>query len=300
MNIHLENVNLQSTSGPNHFASKLIKYAMKNGINFDYNVVPDLRLCFIETHRQEFDNIPLFQRLDGIYFNLAQPYKIQNSNIERTYNDAHGVIFQSSFNKQLTVKYFCDHENSTIIHNGADIEYIRSVPGLKSSKLDKFENVWSCASSWRAHKRLSENIRYFLDHSSEKDCLIIAGEINEKIPKTNRIFYVGKINILQLISLYKRSKYFIHLAWLDHCPNVVVDARASGCQIICTSAGGTKEIAGKDAIVIEEDEWDFTPIELYKPPKLNFNKKIKNIWEVSYNMDDIAKKYINFLSQDQR
>ena len=29
MNIHLENVNLQSTSGPNHFANKLIKYLKK-------------------------------------------------------------------------------------------------------------------------------------------------------------------------------------------------------------------------------------------------------------------------------
>ena len=57
------------------------------------------------------------------------------------------------------------------------------------------------------------------------------------------------------------SAAFIHLAWLDHCPNVVVDARAAACQIICSSAGGTKEIAGPSAIVIEEDEWDFEPVD---------------------------------------
>ena len=297
MNLHLENVDTKSTSGPNHFASKLIKYAVKSGINFDYNLKPDAYLSFIESRLGESSQIPLFQRLDGIYFNLAQPYKIQNSNIQRTYNMATGVIFQSNFNQKLTTKYFGEHNNGIVIHNGADVEYIKAVPALENKSLEKFENVWSCASSWRPHKRLSDNIRYFLEHSSEKDCLVIAGEKEEKIFKNERIFYVGKISVLQLISLYKRSKYFMHLAWLDHCPNVVVDARASGCQIICSSAGGTKEIAGPDAIVIEEEEWDFEPVLLYEPPQMDFSKKIKNTWDVDYNMEAVSKRYMKFIKQ---
>lgn len=297
MNIHLENVNLKSTSGPNHFASKLIKYM---DATFDSNKAPDAKLCFIESHRVRLfqtDNAPMFQRLDGIYFNTAQDYKLQNENIKRTYDNVDGVIFQSNFNKQLITRYFGEHKNSTVIHNGADIEYIDSVPLLSNSKLDKYENIWCCASSWRPHKRLSENIKYFLEHSSEKDCLIIAGDKDEKILKDDRIHYVGKINFLQLTSLYKRSKYFLHLAWLDHCPNVVVDARASGCQIICSSAGGTKEIAGENAIIIEEEEWNFKPVKLYEPPLLDFSKKIKNNWDVDYNMKNVANKYKSFIEE---
>lgn len=297
MNIHLENINLNSTSGPNHFGSKLVKYAYKYGVTFDNKNKPDARLCFIESHtkKNSVENIPLFQRLDGIYFNLSQPYKIQNANIERTYHLSTGVIFQSNFNKRLTTEYFGQHSNSVVIHNGADLEFIEKTPILNHSSLDKFENVWCCASSWRPHKRLNENIRYFFEHSSEKDCLVIAGKAEEKINKNNRIFYVGNIDIPKLISLYKRSKYFIHLAWLDHCPNVVVDARASGCKVICSSAGGTQEIAGSDAIVIEEEDWDFKPVKLYEPPSIIFHKKIKNKWNIDYNMDKIAIKYINFL-----
>lgn len=295
MNIHLENVNLNSTSGPNHFASKLVKYALKNSVNFDLNKNADARLCFIETHAKKTENVPLYQRLDGIYFNLSQPYKIQNANIEKTYNEAHGVIFQSNFNKCLTTEYFGEHSNSVVIHNGADLEFIEKTPTLNHSVLDKFDNVWCCASSWRPHKRLNENIRYFLEHSSERDCLVIAGKSEEKINKNNRIFYVGNVDITKLISLYKRSKYFIHLSWLDHCPNVVVDARASGCKIICSSAGGTKEIAGLDAIVLEEEQWDFKPVKLYEPPKVNFDKKIKNIWDIDYNMEMVAAAYMEFL-----
>jgi len=295
MNIHLENVNLQSTSGPNHFASKLIKYM---DATFDPNSTPDARLCFIESHRNTFDDTPLFQRLDGIYFNTAQDYKLQNTNIKRTYDNADGIIFQSNFNKELITKYFGEHKNSAVIHNGADVEYIEKVPPLTNSKLDKYEDIWCCASSWRPHKRLSENIKYFLEHSSEKDCLVIAGEKNEDIIKDHRVFYVGNVSTLQLTSLYKRSKYFIHLAWLDHCPNVVVDARASGCQIICSSAGGTKEIAGPNAIIIKEDKWDFSPVELYNPPALDFEKTIKNKWEIDYNMNGVASLYKKFIEKE--
>lgn len=294
MNIKIENVNLQSTSGPNHFASKLVKYGEKNGIKFNETISPKARLCFIET--MDFQSkIPLFQRLDGIYFNLSQPYKIQNRNIEKTYHHATGVIFQSEFNKKLTTEYFGEHKNSVVIHNGADIDFIETISPLSHPKIDKFENVWSCAASWRPHKRLNENIRYFLEHSSEKDCLVIAGKLEQKIETNERIFYVGEVSVPNLVSLYKRSKYFLHLAWLDHCPNVVVDARASGCQIICSSAGGTREIAGLEAIVIQESEWDFKPVKLYEPPKLDFYKKVKNTTEVSYDMNSVAKKYKTFL-----
>ena len=308
MKILLENVNLNSTSGPNHFALKLVKELIKKDIIINPEEAPDAKLCFIESRQETKKETPLVQRLDGIYFNNAQNYSAQNYNIQRTYNISNGVIYQSYFNKALTEKYFGVHKNSTVIHNGADSQMISATKALSHSKIDKFENVWSCASSWRPHKRLDENIRYFLEHSGENDCLIVAGQkslnrqsdfIEHNLHKKNNIFYVGNVSIDRLISIYKRSKYFLHLAWLDHCPNVVVDARASGCQIVCTSAGGTKEIAGDDAIIVEEQEWDYSPVELYSPPKLDFSNKIfKNPYNKAYNIDisNVANKYLDFIS----
>ena len=84
MNVHLENVNLNSSSGPNHFASKLITEFKKKGIKNDYNLPPAIRLCFIETYKYFFDNVPMVQRLDGIYFNINQNYNKKNSNIKKT------------------------------------------------------------------------------------------------------------------------------------------------------------------------------------------------------------------------
>jgi glycosyltransferase involved in cell wall biosynthesis len=292
MNLHVENINLSSNSGPNSFANKLIKYIKKNDVAVDHTKPADAHLCFIESNKVKFEK-PMFLRLDGIYFNIDFDYQSQNSIIKRTYEIADGIIFQSEFNRDLTFKYFGIHKNYTIIHNGADCELIDQTPELQ---FDRYENLWCCASSWRPHKRLGENIRYFLEHSKENDGLMIAGKVSKEDRVIHdRIHYVGHLNQRQLFSLYKKSKFFIHLAWLDHCPNVVVDARACGCQIICSSAGGTKEIAGSNAIVIEESTWDYTPVRLYSPPIMDFNKKTNTGQNNELKMNKVSEKYKNFI-----
>ena len=75
----------------------------------------------------------------------------------------------------------------------------------------------------------------------------------------------------QLISLYHRSSTFVHLAYLDHCPNVVIDAQAAGCKIICSSTGGTHEVVDNGIMILEE-AWDMKPCALYKPPNMDFSK----------------------------
>jgi len=293
--IRLENVNLGSNSGPNSFAAKLNNKFIASGHTIHNGMDYDVALCFIE----DCSNLPprsLYQRLDGIYFNTAANFELQNKNILATYKKSQGVIFQSNFNKKLTEVFFGEHKNSTVIHNGTDLEFLDTISPLENAKLDKYENVWSCAASWRPHKRLKANIEYFLQHKGDNDCLVVAGK-PDYLFKDPNVFYVGNLKQDILYSLYKRSKYFLHLAWLDHCPNVVVDARASGCRVVCSSNGGTKEIAGPDAIVIQEHPWDFKPTKLYSPPEMDFNNKVKNSFDACYDMKNVAEKYLEFMQR---
>lgn len=289
MNVHLHNVNLNSSSGPNSFGQKLIKYMSELGVEFDRRGSADANLCFISSPR---DYSRLFQRLDGIYFNTDFDYDSQNTPILNTYKNAYGAIFQSNFNKRLVTSFFGKHSHSVVIHNGADLDTISNV---QPAEISCEGDVWCCCSSWRPHKRLDENVRYFLEHSSSGDLLVVAGNTDNKVDDS-RIIYVGNRSQNELYSIYKSSKYFLHLAWLDHCPNVVCDARGCGCQIICSSSGGTQEIAGDDAIIIEEDEWDFKPVKLYNPPALDFSRKIINKNSLSSNdMSHVAKLYTDFM-----
>ncbi len=295
MNIFFDNINLDSSSGPNGFAKKLMSSLEKDfkvpvDWKFSSSKKYDVQLAFIMAN---FKVAPLIQRLDGIYFNTDQDYEQLNSPIHATYQAADSVIFQSDFNKKLTESYFGKHEDSHVINNGTDLQKISNIKPIESELIDKFENIWSCASSWRPHKRLEENINYFLEHAGSNDCLIIAGENPDFRCEDPRVLYAGHLPWDALIGLFKRSQTFLHLSWLDHCPNVVVDARAAGCNIVCSSSGGTKEIAGPNAIIIEEDEWDFSPIKLYHPPKLDFSKKASNIYDIDISIENVSKKYLD-------
>ena len=108
---------------------------------------------------------------------------------------------------------------------------------------------------------------------------------------------MGNLDVKTLLSTFKASKYFIHLAYLDHCPNVVIDARACGAKIICSSSGGTKEIAGPDAIVIEDHNWDFSFIESQDLPKLDFDKKVNNQFNSDISMAKASKKYLQLFKE---
>ena len=113
--------------------------------------------------------------------------------------------------------------------------------------------------------------------------------------QSRRVFLLGNLDYVSLLALYRRSKKFIHLAYLDHCPNVVVDARAAGCKIICSSTGGTSEISGKDSIVIGEDEWDFTPLKLYNPPKMDFSRVVDAGIDSNISIDYTSERYLEVL-----
>ena len=309
MKILIDNVNLGSTSGPNSFGRQLTNELIVQGHEVMNTIdimklgqriqlkKPDVQISFIESQVYFDESIPLIQRLDGIYYNSDSQFGdwwVQNQRIHQTYERAKGVIFQSQFSKRLVESFFDQKDNTIVINNGVNLKSIQEIEPLQNEEIDRFDKLWVCASSWRPHKRLSENIRYFLEHSDSNDALIIAGANTGPLHDHPRISYVGELNWKTLISLYKRAKYFIHLAYHDNCPNVVVDARASGCHIIGASCAGTRDVAGIGATIIVEDDWDPRPIELYKPPMLDFSKKHVNEIESSIDIEDVTKRYVSF------
>ena len=296
MKILFDNADFGSSSGPNSFARKLAEELIKRKHSVNESLKSDIQLSFIMASQDL--GMPIIQRLDGIYFNSEQDWKSLNEPIKKTYDISSGVIFQSNFNKQLSEKYFGEKILSTVINNGTDLSLIEKITPLSHPAIDGFENVWSCASSWRPHTRLKDNVRYFLECAGEKDCLVIAGSNPDYEIQHERVFYVGNLEWEQLISLYKRSKYFIHLALMDHCPNVVVDARAAGCKIVCSSSGGTKEIAGINSVIVKDMEWDFVPFRLYQPPELDFGALCEPPQiEKSIDIKDVADSYLSFFEE---
>jgi len=298
LKVFFHNFNPVSNSGPNKFTRQLVKSLMKRKkIELSQTLEnSDVEFCLINRVAHKLK--PTLLRLDGIYFNNKQDFLRQNEPIKFSYETSDCVVFQSEFNKDLTTRWFGSKENTCVIHNKPDLEEIElGDPEIFNKILDPETDVWSCASSWRPHKRLSENLRYFLEHSNSNSVCVVAGKdadqkVLEEYSKISngRIIYLGELNYFNLISLYKRSSHFVHLAYMDHCPNVVVDAQASGCKVICSSSGGTSEIVS-DGIEIKDPEWDFKALDLYNPPKMDFSKNKKIQKEVKGDIHYAADLY---------
>ena len=296
MRILFDGVTPGSSSGPNSFARKL-QAALSDLGHACLHGAPgqgeDVRLAFIQCAPAD---VPTALRLDGIYFNTRQDWKAMNESIRRTYDKADLIVHQTDFDKRLIESYFGDHPRTAVIRNACDPGKSMATPPLVHSALDSFEQTWACASSWRPHKRLAENVRYFRERAGSHDCLVIAGDVTP-VAETlrgvdmSRVFLAGNLDQATLTALYRRSSRLIHLAWLDHCPNVVVDARAAGCRIVCSSSGGTEEVAGLDAIVVEEEDWDLSPLDLYSPPRLDFSSSRAGRHDHLNDMTDVARRY---------
>ena len=302
--VFTHNFNPQSNSGPNKFTRTLFSRLISDN-KVSINNSPeeaDVEFCLIQQQSEKVK--PMLLRLDGIWFNSEQDFKKQNMPIRYAYDNADAVVYQSNFNKKLTEAWFGVHKNAHVIHNAADDAVINN-PNI----LEKYKNltwpwkegteVWSCASSWRPHKRLLQNVLYFLDHAPENAIFAIAGglgldEAKEYMAMSSRIYCLGDLNYSQLICLYHHSSNFIHLAYLDHCPNVVVDAQAAGCNIVCSSTGGTHEIVDNGTMILEE-EWDMKPCQLYNPPVMDFSKTKEISIHPDHNDRKIDKKVTRFV-----
>lgn len=293
MRILFNNVDFSSNSGPNNFGQKIATQLFRLGHEINVGN-PEVAINFIQGNVPGIKNVI---RLDGIYFNLSQDWKKLNHPIKMSYDLADSVIVQSNFNKRLISKYFGEKSDVHVIHNGTSLQDIDKIQ--KADLGFDREKVWFCASSWRPHKRLDENIKFFLENSQRDDMLFIAGaNADQYMSKSvdQRVKYLGDLPWYKMISVMKSSKNFLHLALLDHCPNVVVDARACGCKIYCSSTGGTREISGPNAVVLQEEEWDFSPIELYSPPKItNYSFVDNSQWDVPIDIVGCAKRYEEIL-----
>ena len=117
MNIIFDNVNFNSTAGPYWFANKLKAEFEKRGhvINKLGDMIPDVQLSFVSA-TQRHAEIPLFQRLDGIWYDTKTDYEKMNEPIKKTYDVADGVVFQSKFDRD-----FISHNFVTFFRTFRDI-----------------------------------------------------------------------------------------------------------------------------------------------------------------------------------
>lgn len=270
MKVYFSNVNFSSASGPNSFATRLAHQLNLSGHIIADKHDYDISLVFIENDGTLQDGKPYVQRLDGIWFKPDE-YAWKNANIKKTFDKANGIIFQSEFNKNQITKWWGTPAESVVIPNGIDLQPMtESLPGFMKLR-NEYEQIFVCSANWHAQKRLKENIRFYkhIRKTYPKSCLVVLGNNPDYVISDPHIFYTGPLSHDECLKLYVVANWMIHLSWLDHCPNVVVEALSQGTPVICSSDGGTKELVKTNGVFIDEiSTYDFTLRNYDDPPML--------------------------------
>ena len=308
--------------GPDTFRSRLIKATKRdseievvNDINKKFNI----ELVFIK--KTEKHKKPYILRASSCYY--LDKYKIWNNKpIAVSVKKAEYVIFQSKFGYKLYNRVLRLESRDLIkngykvIYNGVDLDYLKSIePSIKIEP----RSFVACA-RWDPNKRLHSMIKGFLAAGLKKHLYIIGGygiedrknKLKDIAKKYNSkyIHVLGEKNNKETISIMKACDYFIHLAFIDICPNVVVEALSCGLNVLCTNLGGTSELVKKNGVILKVDKFwktKYLKKDVKNLDKLRSNivakgiskiiKLKKNGFRYDFDINKIAKEYINIVKE---
>lgn len=299
MKLHFDNVNLNSTSGPNTFATRLVRGLFEAGVEIvDSGPDADISIVFIEPSGRPLAK-KVVHRLDGIWFK-PEEFELKNTKIKALYESATAIVWQSEFDRAMTTRWWGNPNTGVVIHNGIE----RPNP-VKSDALSEIRQSHDCvfvaSSNWHPQKRLRTNIELFNHLAIPRSCLIVLGSNPDCWVASPKVMYTGPLTHNDCSSVFSIADWMIHLAWLDHCPNVVVEALAHRVPVICSSSGGTKELVKDFGIIVpEEREYEFELTNYDDPPKIDVSK-VKLPTRVSLgphadiSIESVVVKYVELL-----
>lgn len=297
MKICFDNVSWSSASGPNSFAQRLAQQLSLFGHTISDPADYDVGLVFIEETGVLQKNKPKVQRLDGIWFKDQHQFNTQNVGIKKLYQSSDAVVWQSDFDKQMTTRWWGNPKEGKVIRNGIKIEnekvQIRNETILELR--NRYEKIFVCSANWHRQKRLKECIEMF-KHIRDKmhpySCLIVMGASPDYIVPDRNIYYTDALPHEICLEMYAQADWMIHLAWADHCPNVVCEALSQRCPVICCETGGTKELVGNNGIVLKDSqEYNFELFDYDNPPHIDVTQ-LTELPNINVRPEDIDIKVV--------
>lgn len=304
MKIHFDNVSINAKTGPNVFANRLARALFENGHEVTFTSdTADVSLIFIEPSGNKLCN-KVVQRLDGIWFKPSE-FVIKNQKIKSLYEKADGIIFQSKFDKTMCEKWWDVNKNNTVIYNGIDIDIKNKITFSQIEQIrNTYEKVFVCSANWHKQKRLNSNFELFFSCLKQypNSCLIVLGSNPDVVVSSPHVYYAGSVSQEVYLEMFSIADWMFHLAWADHCPNVVVEALSQGTPVVCSNVGGTKELIGNYGIILEDEKYDYELYDYDNPPsiKIPSDLVLPNRTSLDYtsiqNIDikHTAQKYIQF------
>lgn len=259
-------------TGKGLFVSRLVPELERLGVTVATDGKADIALHIGRRHR-EYKVDKNIIRVGPACVNSQMNWKQINREKWESVKGCDGVIYQSQYSKKVYHKLVGKPRCSeAVILNGAD-------PGAYQSdaKFDGKCSVVCSTRKWLPQKRLKWIERAFIEAEIPGSVLYVCGNTLDKkrvgtmrVSDNREIVYLGELPQKELARVLSSSDMFVHLVYVDACPNSVAEALVANVPVICTDQGGTRELVEAVAAggaVLPDKPFGYKPTNLGKPPK---------------------------------
>ena len=311
----------RANRGPKIFLRRLKQsWRSDPGIKVSHNINPFNNINLFSGFARNYFCTKYVMRIDGVFMHvdqLTQTQKEVMDKMKESVSSANGVIFQSEFSKSAYATYVDGNscKNSLVINNGATINSEKVTYRNSLGIPDK--TIILCSSNWRYHKRLSSIVQVVSilnKHTSKFHLVVLGSGANRYLPTDKSwITWHGNITPHLLYRYYKSADVYLHLAYIDNCPNTLVEAIANGLPVVTSNLGGAKELvfnASAGIVADCDNSIDIgKSIDLYSCPEPEYQPIVNAVMTIANNssyyrnninysvvdINVIAAKYKNFL-----
>lgn len=194
------------------------------------------------------NNLPIIQRLDGVYYPSKHglKYIYLNREIKKDYlKYSDFIIFQSRYSRTecFTMLGEIDKNKYRIIYNGTD----KTVFYPANKKFDKSRIIFTATGSFR-NKDMIEPVVLALDLLAKRyniEFRVIGPILSREVKNyTNRPYIrcLGRMNKKEISCQLQETDILIHCQLNPACPNSIIEATSCGVPVVGFDTGAMKEI----------------------------------------------------------
>lgn len=159
------------------------------------------------------------------------------------------TVFQSHYGKYATTeKYRVIGQDGPVIHNAVDVERFRP----EGERVPLPGRISVCHVTHSTNPKKGAALLYALAGAHPAVDFVLIGRYEAPPPLPN-LHLLGYVDWDMLPKVLRSSSLFLMLAENEACPNVVLEAMASGLPVLYRPSGGTPELVGRCGRAIEPD-----------------------------------------------
>jgi glycosyltransferase involved in cell wall biosynthesis len=235
---------------------------------------PDLRIV----HRVD-GSARAYGRFDGSDERLAQINAL-----------ADVTVFQSEFSRWVTTtRYPLIKVDGPTIYNPVDTGFF--TPEGERSALPTGIKV--CSAVWSTN-RMKGIWQLPMFAAGNPDVQFVLCGRHDELPALANLHVLGAVNRKQMARVMRSCDLFLNLSLNEACPNVVIEALASGLPVLYVDSGGTPELVGESGLPVTVDTFR-TQFERISSDLKDYQRRARERAVTRYDVSIIGPQYLQLI-----